>query len=181
MSASGEELDFFYLNSVNSQLSLFPSYKIEEETQGPSADLLTSDGPLLFYKINPFLPLPLGFRTIILKTRTHVQWYTLSFIILIAATSSNANCRHFFCVQSRNIEWSYVDCGEIDTVGSGTDVTISISPIVASLRLELKWRLFWWNFPQLKINSVSENRRFTHIKFFFQLCILDNMKIYLNF
>ena len=128
MSASGEELDFFYLNSVNSQLSLFPSYKIEEETQGPSADLLTSDGPLLFYKINPFLPLPLGFWTIILKTRTHVQWYTLSFIILIAATSSNANCRHFFCVQSRNIEWSYVDCGEIGTVGSGTDVTISISP-----------------------------------------------------
>ena len=44
MSASEEELEFSDVNSVNSKLSWSPSYEIEEENNGPSADLSTSDG-----------------------------------------------------------------------------------------------------------------------------------------
>lgn len=43
MSALEEELEFSDVNSVNSKLSSFPSYEIEEESDSASADRLTSD------------------------------------------------------------------------------------------------------------------------------------------
>lgn len=44
MSALEEELEFCDVNSVNSKLSSFPSYEIEEENDSASADRSTSDG-----------------------------------------------------------------------------------------------------------------------------------------
>ena len=44
MSALEEELEFSDVNSVNSKLSSFPSYEIEEENDSASADRLTNDG-----------------------------------------------------------------------------------------------------------------------------------------
>lgn len=43
MSASGEELELSDVNSVDSQLSLSVEYEIEQESDGPSADMSTSD------------------------------------------------------------------------------------------------------------------------------------------
>ena len=37
-------MEFSDVNSINSKLSWSPSYEIEEENNGPSADLSTSDG-----------------------------------------------------------------------------------------------------------------------------------------
>ena len=44
MSASEEELEFSDVNSVDSKWSSSPECEIEEESDGPSADLSTSDG-----------------------------------------------------------------------------------------------------------------------------------------
>ena len=44
MSASEEELEFSDVNSVDSKWSSSPEYEIEEESDGPSADLSTGDG-----------------------------------------------------------------------------------------------------------------------------------------
>lgn len=43
MSASGEELELSEVNSVDSQLSSSVEYEIEQESDGPSADMSTSD------------------------------------------------------------------------------------------------------------------------------------------
>lgn len=43
MSASGEELELSDVNSVDSQLSSSVEYEIEQESDGPSADMSTSD------------------------------------------------------------------------------------------------------------------------------------------
>jgi len=51
-----------------------------------------------------------------------------------------------------------------------------LPPIVASLGLEPKWRLFRQDFPQFKKSQKIEN--LTKLKDFFRICILDNMKIY---
>ena len=44
MSASEEELEFSNVNSADSEMSSSPEYEIEQESDGPSADLSTSDG-----------------------------------------------------------------------------------------------------------------------------------------
>ena len=44
MSASEEELEFSDVDSVDSEMSSSPEYDIEQESDGPSADLSTSDG-----------------------------------------------------------------------------------------------------------------------------------------
>ena len=44
MSASEEELEFSDVNSADSEMSSSPEYEIEQESDGPSADLSTSDG-----------------------------------------------------------------------------------------------------------------------------------------
>ena len=44
MSASEEELEFSDVNSEDSEMSSSPEYEIEQESDGPSADLSTSDG-----------------------------------------------------------------------------------------------------------------------------------------
>ena len=44
MSASKEELEFSDVDSGDSEMSSSPEYDIEQESDGPSADLSTSDG-----------------------------------------------------------------------------------------------------------------------------------------
>ena len=44
MSASEEELEFSDVDSGDSEMSSSPEYDIEQESDGPSADLLTSYG-----------------------------------------------------------------------------------------------------------------------------------------
>ena len=60
-------------------------------------------GPLLLYKIYPFLPSSLGLRTIILKKWNYMKRYTFNFVFLVATTSSNANFRHFLEKQQVNV------------------------------------------------------------------------------
>ena len=56
-------------------------------------------GSFLLYEFHPFLPSSLGFRTIVLKKRNHVQRYASNFVFLVATTSGNANRRHFLRTQ----------------------------------------------------------------------------------
>ena len=85
ISSSSEEVEFSDENSDESPLSSSPEREIEHESDSTFAS-------------------PLGLWSLVFKTGYHMQRYTFGFVFLVAATSSNANRRHFLPPQSINSE-----------------------------------------------------------------------------
>ena len=87
------------------------------------------------------------------KKRYYMQWYTFSFVFMIAATNRNTNCRHFLPSKVTKNNCGYVK--DVDfALSAGKEVfeltsLVSFSPVVASLGLKQKWRLFRQDFLEL--------------------------------